>query len=81
MESDPVGVCRDSVNAMRSSDLRREGLQATILNGNRQEIFKTSSGDVTFIPKLELLRDSKTRWSSTYLMILRYLMLYPVCIH
>ncbi|CAE6344915.1 unnamed protein product [Rhizoctonia solani] len=77
MESDPVGVCRDSVNAMRSSDLRREGLQVTILDGNRQQLFKTLYGEVLFVSKLELLRDSKTRWSSTYMMILRYLMLYP----
>ncbi|CAE7086893.1 unnamed protein product [Rhizoctonia solani] len=77
LETDPVGLCRNSVNAMRSSDARREGFQATIVDGNRLQLFKTLLGKTLFISKLELLRDTKNRWSSTYLMILRYLMLYP----
>ncbi|CAE6365245.1 unnamed protein product [Rhizoctonia solani] len=77
LESNPVQVCRDSVRAMRSSDSRREGLHDTIEDGNTCELFKTSYGEVVSVALLELLCDCKTRWSSTYDMITRYLELYP----
>lgn len=78
LASAPVDMCRDSVRAMRSSDLRRDGLQEAIRTGNTQGLFATPGGRVFTIPQLQLLRDSETRWSSTYEMIQRYLELYPV---
>ncbi|KAH7335764.1 hypothetical protein B0J17DRAFT_719388 [Rhizoctonia solani] len=79
MESDPVGLCWDSMNALQSSNAQCEGLQATIVDGNCQQLFKTLYGKILFVSKLELLCNTKNQWSSTYLMILCYLILYPVC--
>lgn len=78
LESEPVDICRDSVRAMRVNDIRREGLQEAIRDGNFSDRFKTSLGEILVVPLLQLLRDCATRWSSTYFMILRYLQLYPV---
>lgn len=74
----PVDACRDSVIAMRASDVRREGLQRVIRDGNFYNQFQTDDGEVIIVPTLQLLRDAPTRWSSTYEMIRRYLLLYPV---
>jgi hypothetical protein len=63
---------------MRSNDTRREGFRETILDGNFRGLFTTDLGEKILLPLLQLLRDSETRWSSTYNMILRYLQLYPV---
>ncbi|CAE6432643.1 unnamed protein product [Rhizoctonia solani] len=58
MESDPVGLCRESVAALRSSGTCRDDLQATIVDGNCQQLFKTLYGEVLFVSKIELLRDT-----------------------
>lgn len=78
LESGLVGACRESVKSTRSSDIRREGFREMIQNGNFEGRFKTNLGEIILLPLLQLLRDSETRWSSTYNMILRYLQLYPV---
>ncbi|KAF8600612.1 hypothetical protein BDV93DRAFT_587999, partial [Ceratobasidium sp. AG-I] len=77
LESGIVSACKDSVKAMRSSDIRRDGFTDTIKLGNLHSHFKTNEGIIFALPVLQLLRDSETRWSSTYNMINRYLELYP----
>ncbi|KEP49154.1 HAT family dimerization protein [Rhizoctonia solani 123E] len=77
LKSFPIDLCRDSIRALRSSDLRREGFHNLIQEGNFHSLFRTHEGTVLLLPVLELLRDCETRWSSTYFMILRYLLLYP----
>ncbi|QRV87948.1 hAT family dimerization protein [Ceratobasidium sp. AG-Ba] len=77
LESGLVNACRESVKAMRKSDLRRDGFSESIKLGNLHGYFKTKNGETLLLPVLQLLRDSETRWSSTYNMIKRYLELYP----
>lgn len=73
----PIEACRESVIAMRASDQRREGLQQVIREGNFHGHF-TIQDQTIIVPSLQLLRDCPTRWSSTYEMIRRYILLYPV---
>ncbi|QRW00609.1 hAT family dimerization protein [Ceratobasidium sp. AG-Ba] len=80
LESGLVNACRESVKAMRKSDLRRDGFSESIKLGNLHGYFKTKNGETLLLPVLQLLRDSETRWSSTYNMIKRYLELYPAVI-
>lgn len=80
LESLPVDACRSSVFACRSSGLRREAIRQLIIDGNAMGRFQLPSGLAYIVPLLELLRDMPTRWSSTYNMIKRYLVLYPVCL-
>lgn len=80
LESGPVNICRESVKAMQSSDIRREGLREAICDGNFRGTFKTQDNKILTLPMLELLRDCETRWSSTHNMVKRYLQLYPVSV-
>ncbi|CAE6443976.1 unnamed protein product, partial [Rhizoctonia solani] len=80
LESGVVDLCRESVKALRSSDIRRQGLRDLILDGNFRGLFRSPDNKILLVPVLELLRDCLTRWSSTYLMIFRYLELYPAIV-
>ncbi|QRV75249.1 hAT family dimerization protein [Ceratobasidium sp. AG-Ba] len=77
LESGVVGDCRASIRSLRSSDVRREGFMKCIKEGNLLGIFRTAAGSAVTLPVLQLLRDSETRWSLTYNMIVRYIELYP----
>ncbi|KAG8749081.1 hypothetical protein FRC11_011606, partial [Ceratobasidium sp. 423] len=77
LDSDPVEACRASIAACRSSGQRREGLRKVILDGNALGRFRLPNGELYVIPTVELLRDTPTRWSSTYTMIKRHNDLYP----
>ncbi|KAG9088674.1 hypothetical protein FS749_001982 [Ceratobasidium sp. UAMH 11750] len=77
LDSGIVAGCRESIRSLRSSNLRREGFIDSIKDGNLRGTFKTAAGLVKLLPVLQLLRDSETRWSSTYNMIVRYIELYP----
>ncbi|QRV99333.1 hAT family dimerization protein [Ceratobasidium sp. AG-Ba] len=81
LESKPVEKLRSSVNAMRASGTRREGLQETIREGNFYNLFVNELGEAIEVPQLQLLRDCETRWSSTYNMICRYITLNPAIVH
>jgi hypothetical protein len=79
MANDPVGKCCEIVNACRHSGQRHRRLQAVLEAGNANGYWRgklPDGGDK--IPVLRLLRDCPTRWSSTFKMIDRVLMLYPV---
>ncbi|KAI0729761.1 hypothetical protein BC629DRAFT_1261519, partial [Irpex lacteus] len=76
LAADPVGRIRALVAACRASGQRRDDLQAVIKNGNEAKQWeRIRPGGM---PALQLLRDCPTRWSSTYNMIDRVLVLYPV---
>jgi hypothetical protein len=74
LAEDPVGLTQDVVSACRSSGQRRADLKKLILAGNASNLW---SGP---LPALQLLHDCDTRWSSTFLMVNRMTLLYPVCL-
>ncbi|KAH7903910.1 ribonuclease H-like domain-containing protein, partial [Hygrophoropsis aurantiaca] len=75
---DPIGECREIVAACRSSGQRRRRLKAVIKEGNEKGYWEGKlPNNETTLPVLQLLRDCVVRWSSTYGMIERVLLLYP----
>ncbi|KAH6902447.1 hypothetical protein BKA70DRAFT_1113066, partial [Coprinopsis sp. MPI-PUGE-AT-0042] len=74
--SDLVGRVRKIVSACRSSGQRRKFLQVIITAGNEQQAWGVDEkGEPVVLPNVQLLRDCETRWSSTYLMLCRFLTL------
>ena len=78
LAADIIGTARKLVTACRVSGQRREDLKLIIQEGNKAGSWKDSEGTPLSLPVLELLRDCETRWSSTFLMLNRVLMLLPV---
>ena len=76
LRADPIKLARKIVAACRASTNRRLALQRIIEEGNAHE--GGWDGDGLQLPSLELLRDIDTRWSSTFLMIDRLILLWPV---
>ncbi|KAI0682527.1 hypothetical protein C8T65DRAFT_551748, partial [Cerioporus squamosus] len=70
---DPIKAARQLIAACRVSSQRRDVFRLAIIEGNRTGAF----GEGVVLPVHELLRDVDTRWSSTFLMIDRLLVLYP----
>lgn len=71
LNRDIVGVCRSVVTAMRASGARRLGLWNFILALNKRNSHNKQ------IPLLRLLRDCETRWSSCFIMLNRFMTLWP----
>lgn len=67
---DPITRLRKIVMAIRSSGQRRDALMAWIETGNKSGLFVYQNRPVQIEAK-QLLRDVRTRWDSTYLMITR----------
>jgi hypothetical protein len=67
---DPIARLRKIVMAIRSSGQRRDALMKWIEDGNRNGLFVLENTPVQIQP-MQLLRDVRTRWDSTYLMIKR----------
>ena len=78
LERDVVGMARKLVNGCRASGQRREVLENTIREGNKQGWFKDKSGSSYTLEELVLLQDVDTRWSSILYMIDRLIVNYPV---
>ena len=94
VKCDPLSRAQSVIRLLRSSDQRRQGFQDFIKDGNEYKRFflpdpkkkaKTTAknrnkkkGIAVEVPQVELLRDVKTRWDSTYLMLQRLLDLRPV---
>ena len=84
LETDLIGRVRKLVAACRVSSQRRQDLQRIIKEGNVSgewigKVILPRSGDPDgYLRPLQLLRDCETRWSSIFLMIDRFLYLYPV---
>jgi hypothetical protein len=75
LETDIVARVSTLVGDLRSSGQRREALRQSITDYNRNNPVETR------IPVLQLMRQMPTRWSSTFLMIDRWLHLTPVSLH
>lgn len=67
---DPVGLARDTVRAIRGSNQRRTNFEQTIISGNDNQSF-IQDGVIVPLPVSQLVRDVRTRWDSSYLMIRR----------
>lgn len=70
--ANPIAKCRQIVAWVRKSCQRRDQLMNLIRSGNQDGVWESE------LPEVQLLRDVETRWSSTYLMIRRIILLYPV---
>jgi hypothetical protein len=70
LRGDIIAKARQLINMCRKSPQRRQSLHKTIIAGKEAKEWECKP--------LQLLRDVDTRWSSLYLMIDRYLYLYPV---
>lgn len=79
VKADPIAMARTAIWAIRASGMRRDEFTDTIRTGNLKNWFKNTTGSVQQVPELELLRDVKTRWDSTYAMINRLRALRLVC--
>ncbi|EJF60363.1 hypothetical protein DICSQDRAFT_63070, partial [Dichomitus squalens LYAD-421 SS1] len=73
LAGNPIQKVHDLVSALRSSGQRRHDFQQFIAEG----VASRSWPDHPQIRPLQLLRDCETRWSSTFLMVDRTLLLYP----
>jgi hypothetical protein len=67
---DPISRLRNIVMAIRSSGQRRDAFINWIENGNKSGLFVFENKATQIQPK-QLLRDVRTRWDSTYQMIMR----------
>lgn len=80
LKSDTVGVARRLIATCRVSGKRREEFANTIIEGNDAHLWRDQDGNVMERKALELLRDCKTRWSSSHVMLDRVLEMLPVCL-
>lgn len=71
---DIIGIARKLVTACRVSGQRREDSEQTTREGNEAGSWIGSKGRPFPLP---VLRDCETRWSSTFLLLDRVLMLLP----
>jgi hypothetical protein len=67
---DPIARLRKIVMKIRSSGQRRDAFMTWIETGNKSGLFVVNNRPVE-IPPRQLLRDVRTRWDSTYLMLKR----------
>jgi len=79
LTADVLGTARKLITACRISGKRREEFLDTILEGNLHETWEDDDGNLISREALQLLRDCETRWSSTYFMVDRVLVMLPVC--
>ena len=78
LKADVLGVARKLIAACRASGRRREEFVDTIVKGNQNMSWPKVDGMFVPMDVLQLLRDCDTRWSSTYLMVDRALVMLPV---
>jgi hypothetical protein len=76
---DPIKRLRDIVVAIRSSGQRKDAFRKWIETGNANGFFVNKGKTVEVVEK-QLLRDVRTRWDSTYMMIRRCIDMRLVCI-
>ena len=78
LTADVIGTARKVIAMCRVSGKRREEFLNTILEGNLDKTWVDDDGNPMSREVLQLLRDCETRWSSTYLMVDRFLVMLPV---
>jgi hypothetical protein len=80
--SGPIARGRNVVRVIRGSGMRRDAFDEAIENGNAKGRFKRGRPlAVVKIKPLQLLRDVRTRWDSTYHMVNRLREMRPVCFY
>lgn len=79
LTADVLGTARKIIATCCISGKRWEEFLDTILEGNLNETWSDDDGNPISREALQLLRDCETRWSSTYLMVDRFLVMLPVC--
>ena len=77
---DPIALGRVIVKTIRASGQRRESFVSTIRDGNAKKHFILGDRVEVIVPELQLLRDVKTRWDSTFHMISRLRTMRPVSV-
>jgi hypothetical protein len=68
---DPLNKIQALVRGIRALGQRQEHFTNVILSGNQYGWWKDGQGKVMMIKPKQLLRDVKTRWDSTYQMLVR----------
>lgn len=71
---DLLGKVRLLVKAIRASGQRQAAFDQVVQSGNEAGWWKDEQGEPTTIKTLKFIRDVKTRWDSTYQMLIRILM-------
>ena len=77
VRGNPIGRGRTVVRNIRSSSQHCSNFQATIISGNKHERFDVNKR-VVQLPVVQLLRDVKMCWDSTYYMINHFRVLQQV---
>lgn len=72
--TDLLGKIRSLVKAIRASGQRQSSFDQVVLSGNNSGWWKDDTGAPIVIKPLKFLRDVRTRWDSTYQMLVRVLM-------
>lgn len=72
--TDLLGKVRSLVKAIRASGQRQASFDQVVLSGNDAGWWKDEGGGRISIKPLRFLRDVRTRWDSTYQMLVRILM-------
>ncbi|KAF8833107.1 hypothetical protein BDN67DRAFT_1060585 [Paxillus ammoniavirescens] len=82
LERDLVGTGQGVVTACRASGQRRWDLRKLIEDGNDSGYWKGKMINPAHdsMPKVQLLRDCETRWSSTFNLIDRIILLHPAIV-
>jgi len=68
---DPLNKIRAIIRGIRASGQQQENFSNVILGGNQYGWWKDGQGKVVTIKPKQLLRDVRTRWDSTYQMLVR----------
>jgi hypothetical protein len=68
---DLLGKVRSLIKAIRASGQRQTEFYNVVESGNRADWWKDANGNPEKIKPLKFLRDVKTRWDSTYQMLIR----------
>ena len=78
-EPNLIAKARAAVRVIRGSGMRRDGFDKTVEEGNANGWFKVGTSPETVqLPKLQLLRDVRTRWDSVHHMLKRLRDMRPV---
>ena len=77
---DPINRLRKIVIAIWSSGQHKDAFNAWIMTGNECDWFIYGEVPIKIVAR-QLLRDVRTRWDSTYLMIRRCIEMHLVCIY
>jgi hypothetical protein len=68
---DLLGKVRSLIKAIRASGQRQTQFYNVVESGNRADWWKDANGNPEKIKPLKFLHDVKTRWDSTYQMLIR----------